>query len=161
MMGTLVPAEARLLITPPRGARRQGAGPKHRDGRPRGRTGPVLARRALGRCEAISTPASSRCAGHLPRSRCSFLSMTADRCTNSAETAVSINRPARRSERSSVRGSKTRAGAASETTVSVAHARCAPLAEIVVSNLDISKDTPHVSTQPYTTFDHNPKRQKS
>ena len=88
--------------------------------------------------------------------------MTADRCSsNSAETAASINRSARRSERSAVRRSIIRAGAAGETTESVAHARRAPLAEIVVSKLDISKDTPHVSIHPYTTFDHNFKRQKS
>ena len=37
----------------------------------------------------------------------------------------------------------------------VAHVRCAPLAETVVSRLDFSKDTPHVSTHPYTTFDHS------
>ena len=37
----------------------------------------------------------------------------------------------------------------------VAHVRCALLAETVVSRLDFSKDTPHVSTHPYTTFDHS------
>ena len=36
--------------------------------------------------------------------------------------------------------------------------RCAPLAETVVSRLDFNKDTPHVSTHPYTTFDHSSTR---
>ena len=37
----------------------------------------------------------------------------------------------------------------------VAHVWRAPLAKIVFSQLDFSRDTPHNSTHPYTTFDHS------
>ena len=40
----------------------------------------------------------------------------------------------------------------------VAHVRCAPLAEIVLIQSRFQQNTAHVSTRPYTTFDHSSSR---
>ena len=57
--------------------------------------------------------------------------------------------------RSSVRESQTGAGVASETTVSLLRCGVLPLPKPGYSQVDFSKDTPHASTHPYTTFDHS------
>ena len=81
--------------------------------------------------------------------------MNADRySSNSAETAASINRRAPL-RRSSVKGSDIPAGAASETTLSLLKCGVLLLLKPCLSQLDFSKDTPHLSTLPYTTFDHS------
>lgn len=40
--------------------------------------------------------------------------------------------------------------------ITVAHVQCTPLAETVLFQSDFSKDTIHVSTHPYPTFDYCP-----
>lgn len=73
--------------------------------------------------------------------------------SNSAETAASIGRRGM-VPTGSVRRSETRRRRDRRNHRIVAHVRCVPLAEAVVSELDAAKDAPRVSTQPYTTFDH-------
>ena len=74
--------------------------------------------------------------------------------SNSAEIAASINRRAPLRRRS-VKGSDIPAGAASETRLSLLTCGVLLLLKPCLFQLDFSKDTPHVSTHPYTTFDHS------